>query len=59
MDAIQRIKKRVKKDGIPVTFYLGCTVIASKLKKDNKDKMYQNWIDEYESDIPLSFRYIM
>lgn len=51
MDAIQRIKKRVKKDGVAVTFYLGCTVIASKLRKDNKDKMYQNWIDEYESDI--------
>lgn len=51
MDAIQRIKKRVKKDGVAVTFYLGCTVIAAKLKKDNKDKMYQNWIEEYESDL--------
>lgn len=51
MDVIQRIKKRVKKDGAAVTFYLGCTVIASKLRKDNKDKMYQNWIDEYEGDI--------
>ena len=51
MDIIQRIKKRLKKDGVAITFYLGCTVIASKLRKDNKDKMYQNWIDEYESDI--------
>lgn len=51
MDVIQRIKKRVKKDGIGVTFYLGCTVIRSKLKKNNKDHMYLNWINEYESDI--------
>lgn len=51
MDVIQRIKKRVKKDGVAVTFYLGCTVVAAKLRKDNKDKMYQNWIEEYESDI--------
>lgn len=51
MDVIQRIKNRVKKDGLGVTFYLGCTVIRSKLTKDNRSQMYLNWIKEYESDI--------
>ncbi len=59
MNVLNRIKKRMKKDGLFVTGYLGCTVLAAKLKKYDKNKMYADWIAEHENDIletkPLTY----
>lgn len=59
MNVLNRIRKRVKKDGLLVTGYLGGTVLAAKLKKNDKNKMYADWIVEYENDIlqtePLAY----
>ena len=59
MNVLNRIRKRVKKDGLLVTGYLGGTVLAAKLKKNDKNKMYADWIAEYENDIlqtePLAY----
>lgn len=61
MNIVNRIKKRIKKDGLPITVYLGCTVIAAKVKKmrAGADQVYQKWIEENESDIytvePLNY----
>lgn len=53
MSIVSRVVKRIEKDGVLVTFYLGCTVLASRMKKQdrNVDKMYQRWIKENEKDI--------
>ena len=51
MNVIKRVKKRLRKDGWLVTGYLGCTIIAAKLKKNDRNKMYADWIEEYETDL--------
>lgn len=49
MNILSRVKKRMDKDGLPITFYLGCTVIASRFR--HKKDIYGAWIAEYECDI--------
>lgn len=62
MNTIERIKKRIKKDGVPITFYLGCTVIASKIRnrKKNPNWAYEEWISEHEQNLevtePLNYK---
>ena len=53
MSIVNRIKKRVKKDGVLITAYLGCTVVAAKVKRlrHGSDKIYCEWIEENEQDI--------
>ncbi len=51
MTVISRVMKRCKKDGVSVTFRLGCMYIASKLRKRDRNQMYYDWISEYEKDI--------